>query len=92
MKGTEDLEASADWVRYVHIKDKAGEEKEWSFPALGKGYVDFPALLRVLDEHDNPSPLSIEIEFTQQGARDLDEVNQAVRDSAQYLISLGYAL
>lgn len=92
VKGTEDLEASADWVRYVHIKDKAGKEKEWSFPALGKGYVDFPALLRVLDEHDNPSPLSIEIEFTQQGARDLDEVNQAVRDSAQYLISLGYAL
>ena len=54
--------------------------------------MDFPALLRVLDEYDNLSPLSIEIEFTQQGARDLDEVNQAVRDSAEYLTRLGYVL
>ena len=79
-------------VAYLHIKDKAGEKSEWNFPALGKGFVDFPKLFSILDLHDNVSPLSIEIEFTKDGAKDIDEVNRAVRDSADYLMRLGYTL
>ena len=92
VKGTEDLEAAINDVGYLHIKDKAGERIEWNFPALGEGYVDFPSIFRVLDENDNPSMLSVEIEFTKEGAKNIEEVNDAMKKSARYLERLGFVL
>ncbi len=43
----------------------------------------------MMDDADNLSPYSIEIEFTQAGPKDLAEVNRAVKDSADYLRSQG---
>ena len=37
-----DLDASMDAIRYMHLKDKGGERTVWDFPALGKGWLDFP--------------------------------------------------
>lgn len=88
----EDLDSCMDSIGYMHIKDKAGERREWNFPALGKGYVDFPMIFEKLDKAGNPCPLSIEIEFTKDGAANLEEVNQSVHDSAKYLQSLGFQL
>lgn len=85
----EDLEDSIDLVRYVHIKDKDGKRDEWNFPALGEGYVEFKKIISVLDRYENLSPLSIEIEFTENGPDSLDEVNKAVKNSKIYLESLG---
>lgn len=92
VKGTEDLEAAVSDVAYLHIKDKKGERTEWNFPALGEGYVDFPSLLGVLDNHSNPSPLSIEIEFTPEGSSCEREVTDALVRSRLYLESLGYTV
>lgn len=92
VKGCEDVEANADAIGYIHIKDKAGERTEWNFPALGEGYVDFPALLSTLDAKGNTAPLSIEIEFTSAGPANLEEVDQALVTSARYLEGLGYRL
>ena len=64
----------------------------WDFPAVGKGRVDFPRFFAQLEAAKNDSPFSIEIEFTAAGPKDLEEVNQAVRDSAQYLRAQGYEL
>ena len=86
---TQDLPACVDKVAYLHVKDKIGGKGEWNFPALGTGSVDFPQLLKVLDQAGNNSPFSIEIEFTKAGPKDLAEVNQAVKESAGYLKSLG---
>lgn len=83
-----DLDACMDRVGYMHIKDKAGAPREWSFPALGKGAVDFPMIFGKLERAGNGCPLSVEIEFTKEGPRNLDEVNRAVQDSAAYLKSL----
>lgn len=92
VEGCEDLEAAVDEVRYLHIKDKKGDPKEWNFPALGEGYVDFPALFDVLDRNNNDSPLSIEIEFTEKGSESAEEVDAALVQSARYLKGLGYNL
>lgn len=86
----QDFKSCIDKIGYVHLKDKAGGHREWNFPALGKGYVPFPELFRMMDEADNLSPYSIEIEFTQAGPKDLAEVNQAVMDSAEYLRAQGF--
>ena len=88
----EDFAKCIDQVQYLHLKEKAGGEKEWNFPALGKGYVDFPAVFAQLEEKHNNSPFSVEIEFTQAGPKDLQEINQAVRDSADYLRAQGFEL
>ncbi|MBO8436937.1 MAG: sugar phosphate isomerase/epimerase [Spirochaetes bacterium] len=92
VNGTEDLENAIDSIGYLHVKDKAGERTEWNFPALGDGYVDFPSIFRVLDKHSNPSMLSVEIEFTKEGAKNIEEVNEAMKKSARYLQSQGFEL
>jgi L-ribulose-5-phosphate 3-epimerase len=87
-----DLRACVDDVAYLHLKDKAGAADVWDFPALGKGWVDFPGIFRTLEEAGNASPFSIEIEFTQAGPRDLAEIDRAVQDSADYLRAHGFEL
>ena len=87
-----DLDASMDAIRYMHLKDKGGERTVWDFPALGKGWLDFPLVFDKLAKAGNDCPFSIEIEFTQAGAKDLAEINQAVKDSAEYLTAHGFVL
>jgi len=88
----DDFAKCIDKVRYLHLKDKRGEQKVWDFPALGKGYVDFPNIFAQLNKAGNNSPFSIEIEFTPDGAGSLANVDQAVKDSADYLRSQGFTL
>ena len=88
----EDVSQCLDKVGYFHLKDKASGRQEWDFPALGKGYVPFPELFRLLEEKGDTSPFSIEIEFTQAGPKDLAEINRAVQDSADYLKAQGFTL
>lgn len=85
----EDIDACIDRIGHIHLKDKAGIYNEWNFPAIGKGYIDFKMLMDKLNKAKNNCPLSIEIEFTKDGAKDLDEVNLAVKDSYDYLKKLG---
>lgn len=89
---TEDLKGCVDEVAYMHLKDKAGAQKEWNFPALGEGELDFPAVFAVLEEAQNGCPFSVEIEFTKEGPRDLAQINEAVKTSAQYLKQAGFEL
>ena len=88
----DDIDNCMDNVAYLHIKDKAGARDAWDFPALGKGYVDFKTLFNKLDKANNDAPLSLEIEFTAKGPKDLDEINTAVKESAAYLENLGYKI
>lgn len=85
----EDIDGCMDEVAYLHLKDKAGARNEWNFPALGKGYVDFPALFKKLDAAEKDAPLSIEIEFTPEGPGSIQAVDQAVKESYAYLVSQG---
>ena len=82
--------ACMDKLGYIHLKETAAGRQEWDFPALGKGYVPFPEVFELLEKAGNDSPFSIEIEFTAAGPKDLDEINQAVLDSAAYLKAQGF--
>lgn len=88
----EDMASCADHISYIHLKDKAGEAKEWNFPALGEGNVHFDRIFSLLEEKGNKAPFSIEIEFTPEGAGSLEQVNKAVETSAVYLTSKGFRL
>ncbi len=84
-----DMLACGDSLKFMHIKDKAGEKKEWNFPALGQGYVKFPKIFKNLKDLNNNCPLSLEIEFTEKGPSSLEEVNDAVKVSFDYLKEVG---
>lgn len=79
-------------VAFMHVKDKAGAQREWNFPALGQGAVDLPGVFGKLAAAGNNCPLSVEIEFTEKGPADLAEVDRAVKDSAEYLRAQGFTL
>lgn len=84
----EDLEASADQLAFIHLKDKRGAPDEWNFPAIGDGDLDFRKLLGILKKADYKGPISVEIEFTPAGPANLTEVNEAVKRSYRYLSSI----
>lgn len=88
----QDISSCVDQIGFMHIKDKAGANQEWNFPALGQGFVDFPSIFQTLSNAENDCPLSIEIEFTQAGPKDLAEVDQAVKTSFEYLSKLGFLI
>jgi sugar phosphate isomerase/epimerase len=81
----DDLPLVVSQVAHLHIKDKRGGYKKWDFPALGKGRINFSAIFRILQHAYYQGPLSVEIEFTPGGSKNLKEVNEAVRDSFAYL-------
>lgn len=88
----QDIDTCMGQVAYIHLKDKDGEQKEWNFPAVGRGKIDFPTIFHKLETSGNYCPFSIEIEFTPDGPGSLETVNQAVLDSANYLKDQGFVL
>jgi sugar phosphate isomerase/epimerase len=84
----EDLEESIDYVEFIHLKDKSGSSNEWNFPAIGDGDLDFLRIFKTLKQADYKGPISVEIEFTPAGPANLEEVNQSVQRSFNYLSEL----
>ena len=54
--------------------------------------MTFQAVFEVLRGAENNCPFSVEIEFTEKGPRDLQEINEAVKTSALYLKKAGFEL
>ena len=88
----EDLAFCVQDVKYLHIKDKAGPDDTWDFPAPGHDRVDFDSIFRVLRQAGNNSPFSVEIEFKPEGPGSRQQVHRAVRDSADFFRAHGFSL
>lgn len=84
-----ELRKIIDYVATVELKDHNGDFESWHFPALGKGRVDIPAVLRILREHRYAGPVTIEIEGIQGVARSREQIERDMADSVAYLRSLG---
>lgn len=85
----DDFEKNIENIEYIHLKDKAGENNEWNFPAIGKGKINFNQLFNLLGKYNKDVPLSIEIEFTKDGPKDINEIENALNDSFEYLKGIG---
>lgn len=81
----EDIVNGISRLKFIHLKDKAGADNEWNFPAVGKGHLDFPRIFALLNTHQYAGPLSVEIEFTPEGPGAVEVAHQAVKDSFDYL-------
>src|SRR5690625_540780 len=84
----DDLEASVDYVEFIHLKDKLGPNNEWNFPAIGDGDIDFPKIFNILEKANYKGPISVEIEFTPSGPENLGQVNEFVKRSFDYLSNI----
>jgi L-ribulose-5-phosphate 3-epimerase len=92
----DDVKVCVDDVKYVHLKDKVGINAVWNFPAIGTGDLDLAGFMDYLDEHGYTGPYSIELEYTEEFCMrdkdqpgDLDFANKALKDSYDYLKSIG---
>ena len=84
-----ELQSMLPWVGAVHLKDYGGGFKQWSFPTLGKGIVDFPKVVETLQAVGYDGPYTMELEGTK--GLTFDEAGRLayVADSAAYLRSIG---
>lgn len=83
----EELKKVIDYVATVEIKDHNGKPMDWHFPALGRGVVDIPAVLRVLQERRFRGPVTIEVEGIKGISLTEEQTKQNIAESAAYLLS-----
>ncbi len=89
VQAVDDIRPVVPYLSHVHLKDKAGEDKEWNFPAVGEGYIDFGAILKILEEEGYTDPFSVEIEFQGEPWPPLAEVDRSMKVSYETLKALG---
>jgi sugar phosphate isomerase/epimerase len=81
----EDIKIAAPYVVHLHVKDKIGGAGAWNFPAVGAGEINYPAIFATLDRAGFDGPCSVEIEFEGEPWPSLEDVNQALTESYQYV-------
>lgn len=81
----DDIKAALPYITHMHLKDKAGGDQEWDFPAIGSGNVDFVTIFDILREGGFRGPVSIEIEFQGEPWPPLEDVNRAVSESLAFI-------
>ena len=84
-----ELKKIIGYVATVELKDHNGQYMAWNFPALGKGVVNFPAVLKVLEEHKFAGPITMEVEGIQGVQMNQSQTMQYIAESAAYIRSLG---
>lgn len=89
VQAVDDLKPALPYLVHIHLKDKIGGKKEWNFPGIGEGEVDFAEILRILDEGGYTAPFSVEIEFSGLPWPPLAEVDRSMKVSYETLKSLG---
>ncbi len=85
----DELGKSIRYVATVEFKDHSGAFETWEFPVPGKGSVDFPALVKLLQKHGYAGPVTIEFEGVQGKDLTEEETKQAIAESVAYVRKLG---
>jgi len=87
--GVKELQRVVQYVRAVHLKDTSGGFRDWHFPALGRGVVDFRGTFAVLDAAGFDGPCTLEIEGIEGEERTERLVLDRIAESVGYLRGLG---
>ncbi len=89
VEAVDDIAQTVPYLGHVHLKDKIGGKKEWNFPAVGEGHVDFARLLQILGNAGYGGPFAVEIEFAGLPWPPLAEVDRSMKVSYETLKRLG---
>ena len=85
-----ELKKIIDYVATMELKDHCGQYKVWNFPVLGKGVVDFPGVLKVLETHGFRGPITMEVEGVQGVEMSEAQTRRYIAESVAYIQSLGH--
>ncbi len=88
-KAIDDLETAIPYMIHCHLKDHIGGARDWNFPAVGEGQIDFKRIFELFQKDGFDGPCSVEIEFKGDPFPSLDEVNRSMHASYQHLAALG---
>jgi L-ribulose-5-phosphate 3-epimerase len=81
----DDIDYALPFLGRVHLKDSTGKLKDYNFPALGDGTIDFKKILLKLK--DFRGPVSIEVELDGKN-NSLEEINTAILQSRNYIMKI----
>ena len=89
VQAVDDIGPCVPYLKHVHLKDTRGGYRDWDFPAVGEGKVDFAAILKILAEKGYTAPFSVEIEFSGLPWPPVEEVHRSMKVSYATLSELG---
>jgi len=89
VRAEDDLPQALPFLAHCHLKDTAGGFRNWNFPALGEGTVDFAKLFGIFQRANYAGPFTVEIEFQGEPWPPDEEVNRAMAVSYTYLNRFG---
>ena len=89
VKVEDDLAHALPYVIHCHLKDTVGGYRTWDFPAIGKGRIDFRNVLGQFESAGYTGPFSVELEFQGEPYPPLDFINEAMKQSYEFLKKLG---
>ena len=73
------------WVVSVHLKDYSGTgPKQWAFPTLGKGHVNFREVFRLLEGRGFDGPATLEIEGVEGETLTESQMKERVEESVRH--------
>lgn len=87
--GVAELRRIVSHVAAVHLKDTPGGYRQWNFPALGRGVVDFRRTFELLDQAGFSGPCTLEIEGVEGETANERLVCDRVAESVGFLRGLG---
>jgi len=84
----QDILYIAEYIGYLHVKDKLGFKRVSSFPALGQGFINFARIFDVFRKFNYSGPFSVEIEMrppTPPHKLNISDFNTAHAESYKFL-------
>jgi len=91
----EDIKTCLAEVKFVHLKDKLGPQKQWNFPGVGNGELPLRDVINYMLTNGYDGPYSVEIEYTEEYCMreknrpsDLGIANKEMADSYNFLSSI----
>ncbi len=78
----DDIKYALPYIGRMHLKDSKGLYKDYNFPAIGDGVVNFVKIFEIIE--NTRIPISVEVELDGED-NSLDEINIAVSKSFNYL-------
>lgn len=89
VEAIDDLPGVIPYLVHCHLKDTGGGKKDWNFPAVSEGRLDFGAILKLFEQEGYSGPFSVEIEFQGEPWPPVEEVHRSMKVSYEHLKSLG---
>jgi len=63
VEAVDDLRPVVPYLAHIHLKDTGGGQREWNFPAISEGRLDFGVILNCWMRRAIPAPLVLRLSF-----------------------------